>query len=403
MSLDVSAARAATPACQRVHHLNNAGASPSPTPVLDVVTSHLVRESEIGGYEAADEARDRLESVYGSVATLVGGDPDEVALVENATRAWDMAFYGLNFRAGDRILTGRAEYASNAIALLQVAERTGALVEVIEDDEFGQVDVERLSNAIDERVKLISVCHVPTNGGLVNPIEAVGEVATAADVPYFVDACQSVGQVPVDVDSIRCDVLTATGRKFLRGPRGTGFAWVRRTFTERIDPPLLDLHSARWTSPSSYEVRPDARRLENWESNVAARLGLGAAIDYASQWGIESISERVFSLAADLRARLGSIQSVRVHDKGERLCGIVSFSIAGVPATEAVSQLRAGAVNTSVSPMDYAQFDLPHRGLGDLVRASVHYFNDDTDLDRLCTIVDSLAQSPGRAEKKTAQ
>ena len=293
MSIDVAAARADTPGVESVAHLNNAGAALPPEPVLDAVIEHLRREAWIGGYEAAAEREDRVEHTYDAVATLIGAQRDEIAIVENATRAWDMAFYSLQLRAGDRILTTNAEYASNYIPMRQVADRTGAAVVVVPDDDHGQVDVARLAGMLDERVKLVSLVHVPSQGGLIQPAAAVGALSRAAGVPLLLDACQSVGQMPVDVEAIGCDMLSATGRKFLRGPRGTGFLYVRRGLIEQLDPPLLDLQAAEWQADGSYRIRPDARRFENWETNVATKIGLGVAIDYALAVGLEAIRERV--------------------------------------------------------------------------------------------------------------
>ncbi len=390
--LDVERARALTPGCAHVIHLNHAGASLMPEPVLETVVSHLRREAEIGGYEAADEAGDGLEAVYRSAARLLGAARDEIALVENATRAWDMAFYSLRFRPGDRILIGRAEYVSNVIAELQVASRRGVALEVVDDDEHGQIDVTELERRIDDRVRLIALTHVPTNGGLVNPAADVGRVARAAGVPFLLDATQSAGQIALDVASLGCDVLCLTGRKYLRGPRGTGVLYVRRELGGDLDPPFLEVRSATWIAPDRYEVAPGARRFETWDRNVAGLLGLGAAIDHALGWGIEAIEARVAALGDGLRQRLGAVEGVAVHDKGLRRCGIVTFTVAGADAAEALRRLAAERVNTFVSPVTSAQLDLPARGLGDLVRASVHYVNTEEELDRAAEAVASLAR-----------
>ena len=390
MGLDVQRARRDTPGCRQVAHLNNAGAALPPAVVTDAVIAHLRREAEIGGYEAETAAAGAVERTYAALGELIGAEPDEIALTENATRAWDMAFYAMSFRPGDRILTGRCEYASNVIAFLQVASRTGARVEVVDDDEYGQISLADLRRRTGPDVALIALTHVPTQGGLVNPAAQVGAVAREAGVPYLLDACQSVGQLPVDVRELGCDILAAPGRKFLRGPRGTGFLYISSRLAERLEPPFLDLRAATWNAPDGYTVRPGARRFESWEGNVAGRIGLGVAVDYAMAWGLDAIEQRVASLAETLRGMLAELPGVRVHDRGLRRCGIVTFSVAGTDAAAVQRRLADARVNTSVSLVEYARNDLAARGLPDLVRASVHYYNTEEELVRL---VDALPRA----------
>ncbi|MGH3791025.1 MAG: aminotransferase class V-fold PLP-dependent enzyme [Pseudonocardiaceae bacterium] len=395
MVFDVAQARRDTPGTARVAHLNNAGAALPPAQVTDAVITHLRREAEFGGYEAAEAATEQIQAVYPAIARLIGCEMDEVAVVENATRAWDMAFYAMPFQPGDRILTAHAEYASNVIAFLQVARRTGAVVEVVDDDEHGQLCVADLRRRLagGGPVKLIAITHVPTQGGLVNPAEEIGALAREAGVPFLLDACQSVGQLPIDVQRIGCDLLSATGRKFLRGPRGTGFLYARRSILDRLEPPFLDLHAATWTAPERYVIRPDARRFESWETSYANKIGLGVAVDYALSWGLGAIEARVTTLAENLRERLRAIDGVHVHDQGQRRCGIVTFTVDGVPAQDVRRRLAESGVNTSVSTASSARLDLPRRGLRELVRASVHYYNTDDELDRLVTALPRLTTS----------
>ena len=388
--IDVARARAETPGCQDVLHFNNAGASLMPQVVVEAVKQHLDLEARIGGYEAADQAEHAWERVYDAAAALLGCSRDEIAIVENATRAWDMAFYAVPLAAGDRVLTARAEYVSNYLAYLQVARKTGASVEVIPSDASGQVDVDALARMMDGRVKLVSVTHVPSTGGLVNPIEEIGRLARAGGALFLVDACQSAGQIPLDVDRIGCDMLSATGRKFLRGPRGTGLLYVRRTVLERLEPPFVDLQAAEWTSAGTYQWRADARRFENWETSYAGKIGLACAIDYALGWGLEAIQARTFALAASLREQLGALRGVRLHDLGVVKCGIVTFTVEGLDASAVRASLLAQRMNTSVSRVEYARLDMEPRGLERMVRASVHYYNTEDEVERFAVAVAKL-------------
>lgn len=389
--IDIDRIRSDTPAASRLAYLHNAGAALMPTPVVEAMTRHIDLESEIGGYAAADRESDRLEAVYGSVARLLNAAPDEIALMENATVAWQMAFYALSFRSGDRILTAEAEYAANYVAFLQVAKRTGATIDVVPSDASGELDVHALERMIDERVKLIAITWVPTNGGLVNPAAAVGRIARARGIPYLLDACQAVGQMTVDVEAIGCDMLSATGRKFLRGPRGTGFLYVRRAMLQRLEPPMIDHFAAPWVSRDEYRLRDDARRFETWENNYAARLGLGAAVDYALDVGMDPIEQRCRLLAGRLRSGLASIRGVTIRDLGRRPGAIVSFTMDGRKAGAIVSSAAAAGITIGASDPASTRIDAEVRSLPPVVRASPHYYNTEAEIDRLIGHLASLA------------
>lgn len=381
--IDLDRIRADTPAASRLAYLHNAGAALMPSPVVAAMKGHIDLESEIGGYAAADLEPDRLEAVYGSVARLLNAATDEIALVENATVAWQMAFYALPFRQGDRILTAEAEYAANYVAFLQIARRTGAIIDVVPSDAGGQLDVNALERMIDGRVRLIAITWVPTNGGLVNPAAAIGKIARARGIPYLLDACQAVGQMAVDVEAIGCDMLSATGRKFLRGPRGTGFLYVRRALLQRLEPLMIDHFAAPWVARDSYQLRADARRFETWENNYAARLGLGAAIDYALEIGMGPIEQRCRLLADRLRSGLASICGVKIRDLGSRPGAIVSFTMEGYEADAIVSSAAAAGITIGASDPSSTRIDAEIRSLPPLVRASPHYYNTEAEIDRL--------------------
>nr|WP_084965346.1 aminotransferase class V-fold PLP-dependent enzyme [Thermoactinospora rubra] len=389
MGIDVDKVRQETPGCREVVHLNSAGAALMPQPVIDALTGHLALEARIGGYEAYDRAEQAVERFYDAVAALIGANREEIAYAENATRAWDMAFYGIRFAPGERVVTTTSEYASNAIAFLQ----RGVEVEVLPDDASGQLSLEALQDSLARGgVRLVAINHVPTHNGLVNPAEQVGRLCREAGVLFLLDACQSVGQLPVDVRAIGCDMLSATGRKFLRGPRGTGFLYVRREVLGELEPPLLDLHAATWVGPDRYEVRPDARRFENWERYVAGQIALGVAADYAAALGMERIWQRVAGLGERLRGLLEQVPGVRVLDRGAVRCGIVTFTVAGRQAGEVKAALRARGINVSATDSAHQRLD-PH-AVPSAVRASVHYYTTERELE---VLAEALAGTAGRA------
>ncbi len=382
MTINKEKIYADTPGKKNIIHLNNAGASLMTQQVLDAQIAHLKLEASIGGYEAAAHRKPEIDAVYSSVAKLINADPSEIAIVENATVGWAMAFYAIDFAPGDRILTVEAEYVSNYVAYLHMVREKGVKVEVIPSNKDGNLELDMLENMIDDKVKLISATHVPTNSGLVNPVSKLGAIARKYNILFLVDACQSAGQIPLDVEEIGCDMLSATSRKYLRGPRGVGFLYVRKSVTGKLHPPIIDLHSAKWKSATEYELADDARKFENWENNYAAKLGFGVAVDYALDIGIEDIKARIDELANYLRRRLQRIPAINIHAISENQCGIVTFAVQGQKASYLVNELRKKKINTSVSTPDSTLLDATKNKLPDLIRASVHYYNDEEELDR---------------------
>jgi selenocysteine lyase/cysteine desulfurase len=393
MDIDLGKARADTPGVDHVAHFNNAGAALMPRCVVGAQTGHIELEARLGGYEAAERAAPQIETTYRAIAELLNCGPDEVALVDSATTAWDLAMLALPWRKGDRVLVAEAEYVSNMIALLRLQKRLELEIVPVPSDGDGMLDPEALEARIDARTRLIAVTHVPTNGGLVNPAAEIGAIARRHGVTYLLDACQSAGQLELDVQAIGCHLLSATGRKFLRGPRGTGFLYVDRTVLPELDPPLLDMRGARWTGPDAYEMRTDARRFESFEFNYAGVIGLGVAVDYALSWGLPAIAGRIDWLAQTLRRRLARVPGVRLRDLGRDKCGIVTFTVDGWDAGEVKTALAARGINVSVSDPGSTLFDARRRQLPDLVRASVHYYNSEDEVERVCREVADLARA----------
>ncbi len=386
--IDIGRVRADTPATQALIHFNNAGAALAPEPVMRALLDHLAHEQSLGGYEAAAQAAPLLQDFYAAFAELLNASASEIAYVENATRAWDMAFYAVPFEAGDRVLTSEAEYASNYIALLQMQKRVGIEIDVVPSNAHGEVDLDALEARLKAgRVKLVTLTHIPTQGGLVNPAADVGRLSRAYGALYLLDASQSVGQMPIDVTAIGCDMLSGTGRKFLRGPRGTGFLYVRSGVLDQLEPPFLDLKSAEIGSKGTYRLLPNAQRFENWESFVAGRIALGRAARYAMDLGLDAIQARVFGLGDLLRSRLADDVRIQVTDLGRIRSGIVTFVKDDEEPAAIMKRMAAARINVSVSRARYASLDLGRRGLAAVVRASVHYYNTADEIDRFANVL----------------
>lgn len=388
--MDLAAIRAATPGLATGQvFLDSAGSSLPPRVVTDTVIGHLHREAEIGGYRAANERLDDLAAVKTSIATLIGATADTIALSDSATRSWADFAYSLPLRPGDRVLISGADYASNAIAALQRAKQTGAVVEHIPSDDTGRLDTDALAAMLDERVRLVSLQHAPTNGGLVNPVAEATRIAHEAGALVLLDACQSIGQLPIDVAELGVDALSATGRKWLRGPRGTGFLYLREELAQTMEPARLDLHSAEWVSEREYRLAPDASRFEFWECDVAARLGLGAAVDYLLALGPDEVYAAVAERADYLRKTLPELPGVTVRDLGTEHSGIVSFTADDHDPVELRDRLADHAVTVTVSHAGSTLLDMTTRALPAIVRASPHYFVTTDDLDRfVATLAD---------------
>jgi selenocysteine lyase/cysteine desulfurase len=391
--IDIARIRAETPGIEASAHLLACGSALMPQPVVDAIIEHTQLEAEIGGYEAQDRRSAELDGVYTAIARHIGATPREIAVMENATAAWCHAFYALPLAPGSRILTSEAEYAANYVAFLQRAKRDNLRIEVIPSDSDGTLDTNALESMMDEDVGLIAITWVPTNGGLVNPAAEVGKIAKAHGVPYLLDACQSAGQMRMDVEAIGCDFLSATGRKYLRGPRGTGFLYVRETWLPKLEPAMIDHFAAPWVARDRYELRDDARRFENWENSYALRAGLKAAFDYADAVGIDLIEERVRALADVTRSQLSEIDHVTVQDIGRVKCGIVSFSVDGAEPRALIRQMSEAGFAIGASVPSSTRIDSERRNLPTVLRIAPHYYNTEAEIQRAVEHLATLLRS----------
>jgi selenocysteine lyase/cysteine desulfurase len=383
--------RAETPGCERRVHLNNAGAALAPAGVLEAVRAHLAREAEIGGYEAAEEAAEQIAGVYEEVAALVGAAARNVAVVENATTGVALALSSFDLRPGDRIVTSLSDYPSNQIMYMSLGQRFGVETVTAAELPEGGVDPDSVRSLVrDPRCRLVALTWVPTNSGLVQAAEAVGDACAAAGVPFLVDACQCVGQMVIDVGRLHCDFLAASARKFMRGPRGIGFLYVSDAALERGAHPLLpDMRGATWTGPGQFRLAPGAERFENWEFPYALVLGMGAAAHYSAAVGAAGTA-RAWRLAAAVRARLAAMPWARVLDRGSESCAIVSVEVRGWDAGALKLRLRERGINTSAASREAGVLDMDAKRVSTILRISPHYYNTEQELDTLLAALSAL-------------
>ena len=384
--------RTDTPGCAHCMHLNNAGAALMPDSVLSAIQAHLQSEARCGGYEAADAAVEEVRTTYEAIAQLIEAAPRNIALVENATVAVAQALSAFDLERGDVIVTTHADYSSHQIMLLNLSQRLGVRVIRAEDLPEGGVDPEAVSALLQQQnCRLVLMSWVPTNSGLVQNARAVGALCAEAEVPFILDACQAAGQLPINVADLQCDFLAATARKFLRGPRGIGFLYASDRVLERgLHPLYLDTRGAEWCSSDAFRLEADARRFENWEFSYALVLGLGAAVRYSLQVGVETGGRRATALAAYARKKLAKDERVQVLDRGQVQCAIATAAVGARDASSLVELLRRENMNVSAILRDHAVIDMDTKGVTTALRISPHYYNTFDEVD---TVVDAIVEA----------
>ncbi len=387
---EIQQLRAETKGTAERIHFNNAGSSLPPDVVLDTVINYLTEEASYGGYETEYKYNAELNNTYALIARLINADVNEIAVVENASTAWWLAFNGIDFKAGDEIITSEMEYVTNLISFTHTKKTYGVKIKVIPNDEHGNLSLSELEAAISPQTKLIAITHIASSTGGVMPVVKIGKIARKHGVLYLVDACQSAGQVPVDVREIDCDMLSVTGRKYLRAPRGTGFLYVRKTIQGKLKLQFMDGFSTEWVTETDYKIRDDARRFELYEKNRALILGLGKAVEYALNIGVDRIWQRVQYLANILRNQLRSIEGISVHDFGDEQCGIVTFTVNEIDSAVIKAKLAEKQINVSVGLAKSTLFFMNKNHLSSVVRASVHYYNTEKEIIIMCDVLRSL-------------
>lgn len=390
-SQQIEQIRKDTPGAGNKIHFNNAGTSLPVSAVVDTVISYLNEEALMGGYETEEKYQEQLNETYKQIGRLINAGQDEIALVENASTGWCIAFHGIDFKEGDEVIISELEYVTNMIGFMNAQKLYGIRLIVISNDENGNFSLTHLEEAINENTKLIAVTHVASATGNILPVEAIGRIAAQHGILYLLDACQSVGQMPVDVQAIGCHFLSVTGRKYLRAPRGTGFLYVKREVQDKLKTFFIDGHAIEWINEETYQPRNDAKRFEFYEKNRALSLGLGKAVEYATNLGMERIRQRIKFLSELMRSTLSQQNGVKIHDTGTQLSGIVTFSLSNMSCYQVKLRLAAQQINVSVAfPLSTPLF-MKKQQLDSVVRASVHYYNTEAEIQLFCEVIRKLS------------
>lgn len=392
--MNIDLLREQTPGCQTKIHFNNAGAALMPLAVVEAMQNYLHLEAVTGGYEAADLQAKEIAGFYSSAAQLLNCQPENIAFTSSATNSFARALSAIPFTSGDSILLANEDYISNQIAFLSLKKRFG--IEIIRAKSLpeGGVDVEDMKRLMDKhRPKLVSLTHVPSNTGLIQPVAEVGKLCAERNLYYLVDGCQSAGQLPTDVREIQCDFFTGTLRKFLRGPRGAGFLYVSdKIIQEKLEPLFIDMRGADWVAANEYTPQMDARRFEDWELPYALVLGSKAALDLAVSLGLNEIQNRNKALCHRIRSGISKLAGLTVLDKGKNQSSIITVKIPG-QATAVLTALRNQNINTSIGHRSFALLDFEAKQVEWALRISPHYYNTEQEVEILLEALRPFSRS----------
>lgn len=389
VEMNIDTVRQETKGCFDKIFLNSAGSSLPPRSVNEKMIEYLKLEEDLGGYETAHVKEAEINKFYTETARLLNAAPRNIAFAYNATDAYARALSAIPFQHGDYILTTNDDYISNQIAFISLQKRFGIKLLRANNLENGDIDLAHFEELVKQyKPALVSVTHIPTNSGLVQDVEAIGEICKRHDCWYLLDACQSVGQMQVDIKKIGCDFLSATGRKFLRGPRGSGFLFVSDEVLEStMEPLFIDMRGADWKTADEYLMQKEARRFEMWEFSYATVVGLAEAIRYANEIGLNEIYKYNQPLVNELRNGLAAIDGIAVLDKGSVKSNIVTFHHNGIELAAMEQVLKNGNIYYTVSKREYAVIDFAKKGVDWVIRLSPHYFNTLHEITRTVSII----------------
>lgn len=387
------------------HYLNHAATSPMSAATVEAMHQFMLQEQRLGAHVAVRGLSPQAAGrAYELIAAAIGAASTDIALTQSCSDGWSRIVGAMRWQRGDRVLVGRNEWGGNLGMLQHLAAVHGIQVEMIPADAEGAVDLDALEAQLKQPARLVALTLASCNSPLVQPGPAVGALCARAGVPLLVDAAQAFGQLPLDVGALQCAALTAPGRKWLRAPRGTGFAYVNPAFLPELAPPFADHFSRPWSEPGTWAYRPDARRLETSDFSMALRLGLANALEEWTATGVAAIRQGIQQRAEWLRLQAAEEAGLTVQVlKQHAMSGIVTLESRRHPAPVLVQALQAQGIEATASPQAYTPWDMQARGLKEVLRLSVAHDTDWHSLQacvavlRACERGDNAASPPPTA------
>jgi selenocysteine lyase/cysteine desulfurase len=383
-----------TTGCRFVNHLNNAGAGLMPDVVTRAILEHTKLEAQLGGYEASDAREEAILDFYNQAALLINAKPTNIAFTASATDSFSRALSSIPFQAGDTILTDRDDFISNQVQFLSLEKRLGVKLVRVNNAEEGGIDLNDLQEKLQSiKPKLLAITHIPTNSGQVQPAEKIATIWSDFKKDhlrswYILDVCQSIGQRNINVQKLKCDFLSVTNRKFLRGPRGTGFLYISdETLADELEPMFIDMRGADWTSENKYQQQKTAKRFEDWEFAYSLVIGSAKAIEYCRNAGIDKITGAINLLSTHLRSSLANNSKIRLLEKSPDVSSSVTLTVAGLSPDKIVNELRSKHINVVASYRQFAVLDFNDKNVDWAIRVSPHYYNT---IDEVNTFVSEM-------------
>ncbi|RMF30889.1 MAG: aminotransferase class V-fold PLP-dependent enzyme [Candidatus Nitrosothermus koennekii] len=376
--MDIGVIRRDFPITRRLIYMNNASSAPMPISSIKAITDYILFESEHGPDSRI--VSDRIEEITidtrRRLSKMLRCKEEEIIFTQSTTDGINFVSQGLRLKKGDNIIIRDSihEHPSNYIPWARLEDRCE--VRRLNIDEDGSIDLEELEELIDDNTKVIALSHALFNTGLILPVEEVGKIAKKYNVPFFIDAAQTVGCLDVDLSKIDCNFLSFTGSKWLCGPSGIGVFYCRKDSQDMLEP-LLSGFESMFVKDDKLLLKDIPDRFEAGFRNYIGIVGLNASLKYIMNVGIDNIRERNMRLADMLREGLKD-KKVYGPEEDHKRTSIVSFALDDVDS--AIEKLEKNNII-------FAKRDISGKNI---VRASPHFFNDEREVLEALNVIRTL-------------